>query len=301
MTHRIIDVSSENTRLRVKHNQLMIIREDGNTNAIPIEDISMLLVNHPSITISQSVICKLAEQKVATLFCSTDQMPTALTLPLIGHNIHPARLNQQIAINKPLKKRLWQSIVKCKISRQGDVLTYFTGQDAGLYEMAKRVSSGDKKNLEAQAAQRYWPRLMGKSFRRNRQADDANILLNYGYTIIRSMVARSLCTTGLHPALGIFHHNRSNHFALADDMLEVWRPFIDRKVREQFSDFHSSQFNTEAKAQIISTLMETIQFDHQSFPLNLAIERMIVSLTKSFEEKENRLKLPEKNIFNQLI
>ena len=301
MMHRVIDISSENTKLRTKHSQLVITQENNEETNIPIEDINIVIINHPSITMSQSVICKLAENKAAVLFCSTNQMPHALSLPLSGNHIHPARLNHQINASQPLNKKLWQSVIKCKINRQGDVLAYFAGHDAGLYAMSRRVLSGDTNNLEAQAAQRYWPKLMGKSFRRHRHGGGANILLNYGYSILRAAVARALCATGLHPALGIHHHNQSNSFALADDMIEVWRPFIDAKVREHFLDFADDTLDTDKKRILMSVLMESVQFEQQLLPMQLAIERMAVSLAKSFEMRKNQLLLPEKITFDKLI
>lgn len=294
MTDRVIDISTPSTRLRVRNEQLVVAREEQSERTVPIEDIGILIINHPSITLSQSVATRLAAAKAAIVFCGTNQMPVSLSLPLSGHNIHSVRLKQQIEASRPLKKRLWQSIVRCKIKRQGDVLLSCNKEALGLHSMARRVRSGDPDNLEAQAAQRYWPALMGKSFRRDRDGFFPNPLLNYGYAIIRSVVARSLCMAGLHPALGIFHHNRSNAFALADDVMEVWRPYIDLRVRQILDEKYELEINAKGKQALLSTLNESVLFKEGCLPMQLAIQRMASSLARSFEEGNDALMLPEK-------
>ena len=292
MTNRIIDISSPLTRLTVKHHQLVIDTKDCPERTVPVEDIGILMINHPSIMFSQAVIIRLAEAKAAVIFCGTNQIPQALCLPLSAHHYHPARLNQQIEASKPLKKRLWQSIVKCKINRQGDALAHFNHNPKGLYEMAKRVRSGDDDNFEAQAAQRYWPQLLGKSFRRDRSGQHPNAHLNYGYAILRSVVARALCLTGLHPALGIFHSNRANSFALADDMMEVWRPFVDIRVKQIHGDRQDKDINQDDKQTLLSLLNETVLIEDSHMPMKLGIERSASSLARSFEDHHNHMILP---------
>jgi CRISPR-associated protein Cas1 len=301
MTDRIIDISSPSTLIKVKHHQLVIDTKDHPERTVPIEDIGILIINHPSIILTQSVITKLTEAKGAVIFCGNNQMPLALCLPIAAHHYHPARLNQQIEASKPLKKRLWQSIIQCKINRQGDVLSIFNLNADALYEMAKRVRSGDENNLEAQSAQRYWPLIMGKQFRRDRYGHHPNALLNYGYAILRSVVARALCLTGLHPALGIFHSNRSNSFALADDMMEVWRPFIDLRVKQICNEYHDQEINQNIKQALLSLLNETVLIEGSQLPLKIAIERSASSLAKSFEQHHNHLILPDRLIEGSLI
>ena len=220
-------------------------------------------------------------------------MPVALTLPLTGHTTHTLRLRNQIKASQPLKKRLWQSIIKCKIQRQGDVLKASQSHDYGLYAMANRVRSGDPDNLEAQAAQRYWPKLMGKSFRRDRFGAFPNAILNFGYAVTRSAVARALCSSGLHPALGIFHHNRNNNFSLADDLIEVWRPFVDFRVWKIINENTTEELNKNHKQAILSLMNETVTLPDGDLPMHLAIGRMASSLASSFDGHKNMLHLPQ--------
>lgn len=166
-------------------------------------------------------------------------------------------------------------------------------QDYGLYAMANRVRSGDPDNLEAQAAQRYWPKLMGKTFRRDRYGAFPNALLNFGYAIIRSSVARALCSSGLHPALGIFHHNRNNNFSLADDLIEVWRPFIDLRVWTTTRAKVVDSISHEHKKAILSLMNETISMPDGTLPMHHAIGRMASSLASSFDQCQNNIQLPQ--------
>ena len=163
----------------------------------------------------------------------------------------------------------------------------------GLDKMATRVQSGDKTNLEAQAAQRYWPRLFDKSLRRDRYGDPPNNLLNYGYAIIRAATARSLAMAGLHAGIGLFHHSRSNSFPLADDMMELWRPFIDLRVWQIASTEDKTEINSQSKKQLLSLMNETVPFDQDKLPLEIAIQRCSASLASYMLDASKELQTPK--------
>lgn len=158
--------------------------------------------------------------------------------------------------------------------------------------MARRVRSGDSGNLEAQAAQRYWPKLMGASFRRDRFGVWPNGLLNYGYAIMRSAVARNICMSGLNPGIGLFHHNRSNSFPLADDLIEVWRPWVDLRVRGIIDKAEIEELGKSEKSAVLSLLNEDVAFEEGEFPIQTAMQRMTASLARSLDENTVKLKLP---------
>ena len=294
MIGRIIDISTSSTRLSVAHNQLVIERKGEETTTVPIEDIGLLLLNSPSITMSQAVATRLAEYKAAIIFCGKQHMPISLSLPLEGHTVQGERLRQQMALSTPLRKRLWQKIVSCKIERQADVLELVTGDHKGLRAMAKRVQSGDKTNLEAQAAQRYWPCLFDKSFRRARFGARPNTLLNYGYAVFRSALARNIVMSGLHPGIGLFHAHRANSFPLADDLIEVWRPYVDLYVKNSFDTEEKESITQEERRGILALFNESVPFNAQSLPMQMAMQHMVATLAKAFEEKEHKyFLLPE--------
>ncbi len=212
MTGRTVEVTSA-AHLAMRSKQLVIDRRDQPAASTPLEDLAHLITVNPQITYTHALLAGLMEAKVALVVCGADHMPAGVLLPFAANQLSGERLRAQLDCPAPLAKRLWQRVVACKLRRQGDLLETVTGEDGGLHAMAGRVRSGDPDNMEAQGAQRYWRRLMGSGFRRDRAADDANRLLNYGYAIIRAATARALVGAGLFPALGLFHSNRGDAFA----------------------------------------------------------------------------------------
>lgn len=176
---------------------------------------------------------------------------------------------------------------------QAAILDEFTIPSGGIRQMARHVKSGDARNHEAQAAQRYWPLLMGKTFRRDRHGPPPNNLLNFGYAIMRSAVARAICLAGLHPGIGLFHQSRSNAFPLADDLMEVWRPVIDWRVRQIMQEEQDmNDLDKQTKKHLLSVFYESVRLGEDSFPVLLAVQRMVTSVALSFEQKEESLLLP---------
>jgi len=192
MLKKTVEFSTPGTRLSVALKQLVIERPDHPKAALPIEDLGVVIIDDARATYTQAVFIELLEAGATVMVTGRNHLPAGMMLPIDAHHIQTERHRAQVEASEPVKKRLWQSLVAGKIALQGEVLIHFAGADGGLGPMSKRVRSGDPENLEAQAAQRYWPRLFGDEFRRDREADDANALLNYGYAVIRAAAARAL-------------------------------------------------------------------------------------------------------------
>lgn len=293
---RTVEIGTLGTRLSVKYDQLVIQRPDFPDATVPIEDIGMLVVDDMRATYTQSVFVRLMESKVVVVLSGNNHLPTGMMLPIQGHHAPVPVQRAQIEMTEPQKKRLWQLIVQSKIIQQSIVLHQFLGEDMGLGAMVKRVRSGDVSNVEAQAAKRYWPALFGTMFRRDQNQSGINALLNYGYAIVRSVVARALVSAGFITSLGLHHHNRSNAFCLADDLFEPYRPFVDKKVKsivEATSDTSSITLENRAvRSQLLSTLTESVAIDGTSTPLSLAIGMSSTSLRKCVINRHQNLVLP---------
>lgn len=224
---RIVDIATDGRHLSA-HRGFMVVAEDRvEVGRVPLDDIAAVIVHAHGITWSTSLVVALAERGAILLLCGSNHAPVAVCLPLDGHHAQNGRMRAQWEAGRPLVKQLWRRLVVAKIRWQGAALAA-TGKTHEAFDLlARRVGSGDPDNVEAQAARRYWPLLMGEGFRRDRDAEGANALLNYGYAVLRSLCARAVVAAGLHPSIGVHHANRGNAFALADDVIEPFRPLVD--------------------------------------------------------------------------
>lgn len=218
---------------------------------VALDDIGGVVAHAHGLTWSNTVFTRLSERAVPIVLCAANHAPVACIWPPEGNHLQGARLNAQAQAPRPLAKRIWRDIVVAKIKMQGAVLTS-VGAEAGGFEMlARKVRSGDPDNLEAQAARRYWSLLLGPDFRRDQVGEGANALLNYGYTVLRATVSRAICAAGLHPSIGLHHTNRGNAFALADDLMEPYRPIVDRAVYNLIRD-GCVDVSSEAKTALVA-------------------------------------------------
>jgi CRISPR-associated protein Cas1 len=209
---RIVDIATDGRHLSA-HRGFLIV--------------AAVIVHAHGITWSTNLIVALAERGAVLLLCGPNHSPVAVCLPIDGHHAQNSRMRAQWEAKRPLAKQLWKAIIIAKIRWQGAVLEA-NGRTAGAFDLlARKVGSGDPDNIEAQAARRYWGLLMGRDFRRDREASGVNSLLNYGYAVMRAMCARAVVAAGLHPSIGVHHANRGNPFALADDLIEPFRPLVD--------------------------------------------------------------------------
>jgi CRISP-associated protein Cas1 len=295
MINRILDFSESPARLRVRLAQLIIQREDRPEVSVPLADLAVVVVAHPQITFSQAVLAGLATAGGVFVTCNGQNLPVGMLLPLAAHGTQAERFAAQARAKVPVRKRLWQQIVRAKIMAQAALLTELRGTDFGLRALAARVHSGDPHNIEARAARRYWPRLFADAaFRRHRENEDQNILLNYGYAVLRAIVARAICAAGLHPSLGIHHHNRYNAFSLADDLMEPFRPTVDRSVAEYMSTRDEPyRLEAAAKQHIIGELTGRYIVDGRQRTLFDTAARMASSLADVFLGNTEELELPD--------
>ena len=263
---------------------------------IPIEDIGVVVLDNKQISITQGALGALLDNNVAVVTCDEHRMPSGLMLPLEGNTTQSERFRDQIEASLPLKKQLWQQTIQAKILNQSSVLYRQRGLDCGNMEAwAKQVKSGDADNLEGRAAAFYWQNLFGeiKGFRRDREGVPPNNLLNYGYAILRAVVARSLVGSGLLPTLGIHHHNRYNAFCLADDIMEPYRPYVDKLVAEIVdSGADISHLTTELKGKLLAIPVLDVVINGRRSPLMVGVGMTTASLYKCYSGEIRKIAYP---------
>ena len=230
MTDRIIEIADAPASLSLDNRRLKIRLPEADATLVPVSEIQCLIIANPAVTVTGAVLAELAAAEVVVVLSGKDRLPVAMQLPLNGNYLQNERFRAQVSASAPLCRRLWQRVVREKIRRQGELLRELHGSDFCLLKLSSEVRSGDPENLESRAAVIYWKQLFRAPFLRERELPDNNRLLNYGYAVLRAMTARACCAAGLHPTLGINHHNRYNPYCLADDLMEPFRWVIDRKV-----------------------------------------------------------------------
>jgi len=293
MIKRTVDVSKP-SYLSLKNQQLLIDQEGKTVGHIPVEDLGILILEHPAITITQGVILACQKNNVALVFCDERHLPYSTLLPLSeGNQLHSKVLRYRIKISQPTKNRLWKTIVHEKIRQQALILKYLGKPYQELLSLSIKVKSGDSGNIEAQAARKYWPLLMGKGFIRDFEAEGANALLNYGYSIVRAMIARALVGTGLHPALGLFHHNQYNGLALADDIMEPFRPWVDRIVYEILKNNVLAKVDKVTKQLLLELLGKQILWEKKKLPFLVVSHLLAAKLKMAYEKPTLSLIWPE--------
>ena len=291
MIGRVIEIASDGCHL-ARSRGFMTVSKDGAANGrVPLDDIGVLLCNAHGLTYSNGLMTELARRGVAVVLCGPNYLPVAWLWPLEGHHVQALRMRCQLEASKPLRKRLWQSIVRAKIAQQSNTLELLSRPDGDLKLLIRRVRSGDPDNVEAQAARRYWPLLFGPDFRRNRFGEMPNPLLNYGYTVLRAAVARSVVSAGLHPSVGIHHSNRGNAMCLVDDLMEPFRPLVDHSVYRLMTS-GVEDVTADAKRILARVLVTDMITDRGTTPLQTCLERTAQSLAQSFEDRTPSLTFP---------
>jgi CRISPR-associated protein Cas1 len=292
---RVIDLSEKPARLSVRIGNLVVENREVDTClTIPLPEIAVLVAAHPQVSMTHAALSGICAAGGAVVVCDDKQLPVGMMLPLAGHSVQVERLAAQATAGQPLRKQLWKQIVVAKVNAQSRLLNELYGNDGGIGDLAPRVRSGDTANIESQAARRYWPRLFADpKFRRNREAEDQNRLLNYGYAIMRAIIARAICAAGLHPSLGIHHHNRYDAFCLADDLLEPYRPLVDRSVvalvKEQGKD---APLDRDAKTRILGSILARHNFKGESRTLFDYFGQTCSSLVEVFTGSAKTIYLP---------
>lgn len=282
--------------LNTRYSQLLIhFKDTDEERSVPIEDIGMAVFEHPQLTYTQSVLTLMAENNCSVVLIGNDFYPKAFMLPLNAHSTETESYRAQLEASEPLKKQLWQQTVKAKILNQALVLELLGKPDQALRFMAKEVKSGDPEGIEGKAAKKYWQILFDSiDFKRERFGDAPNNALNYGYAVLRAAVARSLVGSGLLPAVGIHHKNKYNSFCLADDLMEPYRPFVDRIVYELWQqNCDLEELTKEVKGKLLEVLTVDTHFTKATSPLSLALTRSSASLRKAFMGKSRVLIFPK--------
>ena len=280
--------------LSKKYNQLLIEIPDTGKQTIPIEDIGILILDNAQITITNAVLRALVENNTAVLTNDEKHLPLGLLLPLASHSAYTEKLRYQINASLPLKKNLWQQTIKKKIQNQSALLNSIDITTKKMDYWASQVKSGDPDNYEARAAAFYWNIIFEEEFTRGRYGDPPNNILNYGYAILRAVVARNLVASGMLPALGIFHRNKYNAFCLADDIMEPYRPYVDIKVLSIMEmDNFNGELTTEVKRELLSIPVTDIDINGMNSPLMVGIQQTTASLMRCFEGVSRQIIYPD--------
>jgi CRISP-associated protein Cas1 len=293
MTERILDLAETPVSLYVRNELLVIDAKNGEPQTVPLADLAVVIVSHPQVSFTQAVLAGLARAGAILVSCDDRRLPVAMMLPLVSHHLQTERFARQAALALPARKRLWQQIVRSKIMAQAHLLEERTGQDRGLRLMSSRVRSGDPQNLEAHAARVYWRALLGEDFRRSPSGADANPLLNYGYAVLRAAVARAICAAGLHPTFSLHHHNRYDAFCLADDLMEPFRPVVDRAVAGVLDKKGQDvTLDKESKRELLEPLLGRFNCQQESRSLFDWVSRTAFSLAAVVEGRGSKLEIP---------
>jgi CRISPR-associated protein Cas1 len=297
MIDRIIEVANP-ARLSVRESQLVIELVQAEQLSLPfttpISEIAVLLLAHPQVVLSQAVLSRIAEVGGSVVTIDGNFLPGSMLLPVQAHFLQTERFAKQMQLSLPTQKRLWQEIVRAKVRAQGELLKEPRGTDGGLIAMSARVRSDDAGNLEAQAARGYWSQIFNDAkFRRGSEEPNQNRHLDYGYTVLRAAVARALCAAGLHPSIGLRHKNRYDAFCLAADVMEPFRPLIDRRVSQWIVDHDPGEpLTTAAKSWLIGTTTSRYVFEREERSLFDILLRTANSLAKCVTGESREIAIP---------
>lgn len=263
----------------------------------PIEDIGVVVLDHKQITITQGALEALLENNSAVITCDSNHMPVGLLLPLVGNTTQNERFRDQLNASHPLRKQLWQQTMQYKIRNQAAVLSKCSDAETKCMQVwANDVRSGDPDNQEARAAVYYWKSLFGHipGFIRARDGVAPNNLLNYGYAVLRAVIARSLVASGMLPTLGIHHHNRYNAYCLADDIMEPYRPYVDLLVYDITEQYGVDvELSKDIKAELLSIPTQDVVIGGKRSPLMVAAQQTTASLYKCFSGELRKIAYPE--------
>lgn len=289
---QIIDIATDGRHLSRERGFLKVSERGVEVGRTPLDQIAGVIVHAHGTTWSTSLLTELANRGAPVVLCGANHAPRSVLMPLEGHHAQGRRLRAQWEAKVPLMKQAWKRIVDAKVAMQAGALDAIGQASAPLTVMRRKITSGDSTNIEAQAARYYWPRLMGDGFHRDKDAGDINALLNYGYTVLRAATARAVIAAGLHPTIGLHHSNRGNAFALADDLMEPFRPLVDCAAL-YLNRNSGPQVDTHAK-QVLARLIATdLPLGDGLTPVSVALVKLATSLGQSFEAGKLALTVPE--------
>lgn len=292
MVGRVIEIATDGRHLAIDRGFMTVAEKGHEVGRVALDDLAAVVANAHGLTYSNNLLVKLASRGVPVVLCGPNHRPAAVVWPVDGHHAQSGRMGDQAAASAPLKRRLWQQIVQAKILGRGATLAAVGAEAGGFRLLARKVRAGDPDNVEAEAARRYWPLLLGRDFRRDQDGGGLNGLLNYGYAILRAATARAVMAAGLHPSLGLMHSNRGNPMVLVDDLMEPFRPIVDREVHRLKSD-GVADVTPDAKAALARTMVIDLPADEGVSPVMTCLERLAGSLAKAYSGEADRLVLPK--------
>jgi CRISPR-associated protein Cas1 len=300
LTGQILVLSSDGLHLSTEKKQLIIRSKSGSATSRPLEDIALILLESRQCVVTVPLLNAALEQGVGLVICDERRHPSGLLAPFQGMSLAASRIVQQSEMKVPLKKRLWKSIIETKLMLQADNLAHVPRTQRILQELAKRVSSGDRTNCEATGARAYWEVVfagLAEGFQRS-GSHPINSLLNYCYALVRAAMARAIVSTGLHPALGVFHSGRTNSFALADDLMEPYRALVDLwvkgEVSKQFQGSPPEAENSRFREGLLPILTSRVRVKKESVTFLDAVSQTATSFFASIEAKNSHLVYPSK-------
>ena len=287
--------------LSVKNRQLNIKKSDPNLGTdeihnIPIEDVGIVVADHPQITMTQSVITSLQENNAIIVWCGDNHLPLSMSLPIYANDTYSEKVRYQIEASEPLKKQLWKQTIVAKIQNQANLLRSLGHKSIMLDKMIPRISSGDSDNYEGQAAAIYWQYILKKyDVTRGREEGGPNAFFNYGYAILRAVIARNLVGSGCLPVLGIHHTNKYNPYCLADDIMEPYRPIVDQFILAYLNDTndHDGILTKADKAYLLKIPVIDVSIQGKMSPLMVGAQRTTASLAKCYQGASRKILYPE--------
>lgn len=294
MIGRIVEVADDRRHLFLHRGFLVVQDAEGERNElgqVPLDDIAALIANAHGLSYTNSLLVALAERGAPFVLCGANHNAVGMLVPIDGNYQQAHRIESQIEAGKPVHKRMWAAVVKSKLEQQSAALAAVGSPSAPLAALVRKVKSGDPDNLEAQGARRYWSLLFGDTFRRDRNAGGVNGLLNYGYTVLRACMARSVVAAGLHPSIGLHHSNDNNAMRLVDDLMEPFRPIFDLKVW-QLRRNGEDQVTPQSKRALVRTLYDDMLTDLGATPVMVCTQRLAVSLAQVYTGERDKLDLP---------
>ncbi|MBW7057792.1 type II CRISPR-associated endonuclease Cas1 [Paracoccus bogoriensis] len=294
MVGRILELTATGLSVHKRRGFLAVETGAGEAGRIAFDDLEAVLVASPAMVWSNSALAELAARQVPVMVLGPDFNPAAVFLPLAGHFRQAHRIRAQADASVPFRKQAWATLVRHKILAQAEALERVNAPSERLRRLAMAVRSGDPDNREAQAAQAYWPLMMDKAFRRDRQAVGANALLNYGYAVLRAATARAIVSAGLHPSLSVHHRSGGDALALADDLMEPFRPTVDLIVRSLCAEGITEV--AEARGALVASLSADFPTPQGASPLSQVLVRLAQSLAQSCETGKLRLVFPDRPI-----
>lgn len=292
--NRIIDIGDAPARLSVEDGLLNIQLENQPKAQVPLPEVAALVVSHARVSYTNAVLSRLAASGGAFVVCDERHMPVGLLLPLAANTTQTERVGAQADASLPLKKQAWKFVVQMKLINQGWTLETLRGHDYGLPGMSAAVRAGDPDNVEARAARKYWQALFPDAgFTRDRGKEGVNSWLNYGYAILRAIIGRAVCAAGLHPSLGLHHHNRYDAFCLASDLMEPYRPLVDM-CAARMAEIHAPDMALDKilKREMLSFLNRDILVDGERRTLFSLAAQTASSMAEVYSRQRNRLYLP---------